>query len=127
MVEQNDLTESLINDVSQYEDLSDDEHKFLISKEKQNPKFAAEMKRMAANSAIIAYNTTIGELKNGRIPILDTAYRTFYVLYMANNPQEVFSEKDGYLGFIKKGGKRRKSRRYQKSKKTKNSKRTIRR
>jgi hypothetical protein len=125
MSDQNDLAESLINDVSEHEHLPEDERKSLIEKEKKDPEFAAKMKRMAANSAIVAYNATIGELKNGRIPILDTAYRTFYVLFMANNPQQLFSE-ERYVP-LRKGGKRRKSRRYQKSKKTKNSKRTIRR
>ena len=45
------------------------------------------------------YNTTVGELKNGRIPILDSAYRTVY--RKSFNPdnskgRDVFQKSEGY-------------------------------
>jgi hypothetical protein len=44
----------------------------------------------------LLYNTTIGELKNGRIPILDSAYRTVYrKSYNPNNSKgkDVFQKR----------------------------------
>ena len=69
----------------------------------------------------LLYNTTIGELKNGRIPILDSGYRTFY--RKSFNPDntkgnEVFSKSEGYYRL---GGKKL-SRRKRKNKTRKNSK-----
>jgi hypothetical protein len=63
----------------------------------------------------LLYNTTVGEVKNGRIPVLDSAYRTVYrKSYNPNNPKgkDVFQESEGYYRL---GGKYR-SRRKRKNK-----------
>jgi hypothetical protein len=59
----------------------------------------------------LLYNTTIGELKNGRIPILDSAYRTVYrKSYNPNNSKgkHVFQKSEGYYRLGGKYGSRRK-------------------
>jgi len=59
----------------------------------------------------LLYNTTIGELKNGRIPILDSAYRTVYrKSYNPNNSKgkDVFQKSEGYYRLGGKYGSRRK-------------------
>ncbi len=66
----------------------------------------------------LLYNTTIGELKNGRIPILDSAYRTIYrKSYNPDNSKgkDVFQKSEGYYRL---GGKYS-SRRKRKNKKNK--------
>jgi hypothetical protein len=55
----------------------------------------------------LLYNTTLGELRNGRMPILDSAYRTLYRKSLnPNNPKgtEVFQKNEGYYRL---GGKYR--------------------
>jgi hypothetical protein len=59
----------------------------------------------------LLYNTTVGELKNGRIPILDSAYRTIYRKSL--NPKnskgsDVFQKSEGYYRLGGKYGSRRK-------------------
>ena len=71
----------------------------------------------------LLYNTTVGELKNGRIPILDSGYRTFY--RKSFNPDntkgnEVFPKSEGYYRLGGKQVSRRK--RKNKNKTRKNSK-----
>jgi hypothetical protein len=71
----------------------------------------------------LLYNTTVGELKNGRIPILDSGYRTFY--RKSFNPDntkgnEVFPKSEGYYRLGGKLVSRRK--RKNKNKTRKNTK-----
>jgi hypothetical protein len=73
----------------------------------------------------LLYNTTIGEVKNGRFPIIDSAYRTFYrKSFNPNNPKgtEVFPKNEGYYKLGGKHNSRRK--RKNKTKKTKKTKKT---
>jgi hypothetical protein len=47
----------------------------------------------------LLYNSTIGEMRNARIPILDSAYRTFYrKSFNPDNPKgtDVFPKSEGY-------------------------------
>jgi hypothetical protein len=70
----------------------------------------------------LLYNTTVGELKNGRIPVLDTAYRSVYrKSYNPNNPKgkEVFQESEGYYRL---GGKYRSRRKRKNKNKTRKNK-----
>jgi len=67
----------------------------------------------------LLYNTTIGEVRNGRIPILDSIHRKIYRKFI--NPEntegtKAFTENDGYypLGGNKHSRKRNKTRKTKK-------------
>jgi hypothetical protein len=73
----------------------------------------------------LLYNSTVGELKNGRIPILDTAYRTVY--RKSYNPynskgRDVFQKSEGYYRLGGKYSSRQKRKPKTKTRKTKNRK-----
>jgi hypothetical protein len=70
----------------------------------------------------LLYNSTIGELKNGRIPILDSAYRAVYrKSYNPNNSKgtDVFQKSEGYYRLGGKYGSRRKRKNKTRQKKNK--------
>jgi hypothetical protein len=77
----------------------------------------------------LLYNTTVGELKNGRIPILDSAYRTVY--RKSFNPdnskgRDVFQKSEGYYrlgGRMHISRRKRKTKTYKRSKSMKNKSR----
>jgi hypothetical protein len=72
----------------------------------------------------LLYNTTVGELRNGRIPILDSAYRTLYRKSLnPNNPKgrEVFQKNEGYYRL---GGKYRSRRKRKNKTKTRKNRKT---
>jgi hypothetical protein len=69
----------------------------------------------------ILYNTTIGDARNGRIPILDSIHRTIYRKFVNpenTNGTEAFPKKEGYyrlgLGGNKPSQKRNKTRKTKK-------------
>jgi len=73
----------------------------------------------------LLYNTTIGEVKNGRFPIIDSAYRTFYrKSFNPNNSKgsEVFPKNEGYYKLGGKHNSRRKRKNKNNTKKTNNKK-----
>jgi hypothetical protein len=76
----------------------------------------------AKKAAKIGYNSTFGELSNGRIPVLDTMYRTGYEKgYKGDEGKKVFDAKKGYYEL---GGKRtRKNKKASKKRKTVNRRR----
>jgi len=72
----------------------------------------------------LLYNTTVGELRNGRIPILDSAYRTLYRKSLnPNNANgtEVFQKNEGYYRL---GGKFRSRRKRKYKIKTRKNRKT---
>jgi len=73
----------------------------------------------------LLYNTTVGELRNGRIPILDSAYRTLYRKSLNpnnSNGTEVFQKNEGYYRLGGKYSSRQKRKPKTKTRKTKNRK-----
>jgi uncharacterized protein YpuA (DUF1002 family) len=67
----------------------------------------------------LLYNTTIGEVRNGRIPILDSIHRKIYRKFINpenTNGTEAFPKKEGYyrLGGNKHSQKRNKTRKTKK-------------
>jgi hypothetical protein len=63
-------------------------------------------KRIAINTAIILYNSTIAEITpidhNGKlkipgIPIVDTMYKKLYYTYFANETKPLFTEENHYI------------------------------
>ena len=77
----------------------------------------------------LLYNTTIGEMRNARIPILDSAYRSVY--RKSFNPDTtkgniVFPKSEGYykLGGKYYSGNRRRIKKTKKSRTTKKTTRT---
>jgi len=73
----------------------------------------------------LLYNTTVGEIKNGRIPIIDSAYRTIYRKSLnPNNSKgsDVFQKSEGYYRLGGKYCSRRKRKNKNKTKKNKTKK-----
>ena len=72
----------------------------------------------------LLYNTTVGEFRNGRIPILDSAYRTLYRKSLNpnnSNGTEVFQKNEGYYRL---GGKYRSRRKRKNKTKTRKNRKT---
>jgi hypothetical protein len=70
-----------------------------------NRTFIQRMKDAAKKVGKVAYNSTVGEVASGRVPVLDTAYRSYY--YKRYNPttgKEVFDGPRYYK--LGSGGKR---------------------
>jgi len=101
--------------------LNNTDNEIILNKEANNntnEKKNTMLKTLTKGPKIL-YNTTIGELKNGRIPLVDTGIRAFY--RKSFNPSntkgnEVFPKSEGYYRL---GGKHV-SRRKRKIKKRKN-------
>jgi hypothetical protein len=86
-----------------------------LNKEENN--LTNKFKKGATLLKNAAYNSTIQEAKNGRVPIADTLWRTFYrKLWNPKNSYGpyVFSEKEGYryLGGSFRSHSKRKSKKY---------------
>jgi hypothetical protein len=77
-------------------------------------------KNFGKKIAKVAYNSTFGELRNGRIPIADTGFRTIYRKLWNKEGRDVFDKKEGYY---KLGGKRTRKAKKSSSKKRKTSRR----
>ena len=61
--------------------------------ETPNPSWYQRAKKLPTTAAKIAYNSTIGELRNGRFPIVDTIWRTGYRKKYNPTKPNVFEEK----------------------------------
>ena len=85
----------------------------------ENPTYSDRLKNVAKTSGKVAYNSTIGEIKNARIPVIDTAYRYIYNKVQGNE-KPVFNED---LGYKPLGGLRRKNNRTNRRKKNRTKRR----
>lgn len=93
--------------------------------EKPNSNNSSFFQNMKKGSKLL-YNTTIGEVKNGRFPIVDSAYRTFYrKSFNPNNPKgtDVFPKSEGYYKLGGKHSSRRKRKNKNKTKRVKQTRR----
>lgn len=57
--------------------------------ETPKPSWYQRAKSSAVKAAKIGYNSTVGEMRNGRIPVADTAFRTFYRKKFNNTGENV--------------------------------------
>ena len=81
----------------------------------EKPNQFQSAKHLAKN---FVYNSTIGELRNARVPILSTVARTVYRKLLSNEGKPVFDTKENYY---KLGGKRTRKAKKSSSKKRKTS------
>jgi len=86
--------------------------------ETPNPSWYQRAKKLPTTAAKLAYNSTIGELRNGRVPIVDAIWRTGYRKWHNPTKPNVFEEKKGYYPL---GGKRTRKAKKSSSKKRKTS------
>jgi len=84
--------------------------------ETPKPSWYQRAKSSAVKAAKIGYNSTVGEIRNGRVPVADTAWRTLYSKKLNNTGEDVFNKDEGYY---KLGGKRTRKAKKSSSKKRK--------
>jgi len=108
----NKILKIIEESLQKYENLKTDDSK---NKELKKNSIMHNMKKVPK----FLYNTTIGEVRNGRIPILDSIHRKIYRKFI--NPEntegtKAFTKKDGYypLGGNKHSRKRNKTRKTRK-------------